>query len=238
MSLTLDDLRQPGFGARVWGYDRDEVDQLLASVVVSIERLQRRRQRDGEAIERATGEAQRAGERAKRAERQRDELASRIELADQAVAEADLRAQRLVAQAEERAQRLVAQAEERATRAERERPALDAASSPWDGSTELPSGVASEGPAAPGEARDSLSRLPLALRAARALLADARARAAAIEAEATGESESLQQIGLLGHDPLVERLEGEPAGPVTSDLADSEAGGGRIDQDRSPGRLG
>ncbi len=238
MSLTLDDLRQPSFGARVWGYDRDEVDQLLASVVVSIERLQRRRQRDGEAIERATGEAQRAGERAKRAERQRDELASRIELADQAVAEANLRAQRLVAQAEERAQRLVAQAEERATRAERARLARDTGSAARDGVTELPSGVTGEAPASLGEEGDSNSRLPLALRAARALLADARARAAAIDAEATGDGDSLQQVGLFGHDPLVERLEGEPAGPVATDLAGSEAGGGRIDQDRGPGGLG
>ncbi|MBA3956245.1 MAG: DivIVA domain-containing protein, partial [Acidimicrobiia bacterium] len=83
-------MRQPGFGGRVWGYDRDEVDQLLASVVVSIERLQRRRQRDAEAIERATNEARRATERAK--------------LADEAVADANRRAERLVAKAEARAE--------------------------------------------------------------------------------------------------------------------------------------
>lgn len=181
MSLTLDDLRQPGFGARVWGYDRDEVDQLLASVVVSIERLQRRRQRDGEAIERATSEAARASERAKRAEHQRDELANRIELADQAVAEAN-----------RRAERLVAQAEERAAQAERARLALEGASSAWDRDAALPSDVAGAS-IPPGEDADSSLRLPLAVRAARMLLAEARARAAAIEAEAVDAKAEAQQ---------------------------------------------
>lgn len=154
MGLTLDDLRQPNFGGRMWGYDRDEVDQLLASVVVSIERLQRRRQRDGEAIERATAEARKATERAERAERERDELARRVELADeaveQAVADADRRAQRLVAEAKAQA---LAEAD-----VDRGRQAGE-----------------------PGRGADGL---PLALRAARALLADARERSVAIEAEA------------------------------------------------------
>lgn len=142
----------------MWGYDRDEVDQLLASVVVSIERLQRRRQRDGEAIERATAEARRATDRAERAERDRDELAKRLELADEALeqarADADRRVQRLVAEAQAEAQ---AQAEAEA-QAERGRQ-----------------------PGDPGRGADGL---PLALRAARALLADARERSVTIEAEA------------------------------------------------------
>ncbi|HEV2071352.1 MAG TPA: DivIVA domain-containing protein [Acidimicrobiales bacterium] len=148
MGLTLDDLRQPGFGGRVWGYDRDEVDQLLASVVVSIERLQRRRQRDAEAIERATNEAREALERAERAERERDELAGRLELADEA-------AERAVADADRRAQQLVSEAEARAEQARQ-------ASTDAGGSQSL----------------------PLAMRAARALLADARERSVAIEAAA------------------------------------------------------
>jgi chromosome segregation ATPase len=166
----------------MWGYDRDEVDQLLASVVVSIERLQRRRQRDGEAIERATSEAARASERAKRAEHQRDELANRIELADQAVAEAN-----------RRAERLVAQAEERAAQAERARLALEGASSAWDRDAALPSDVAPGASIPPGEDADSSLRLPLAVRAARVLLAEARARAAAIEAEAVDAKAEAQQ---------------------------------------------
>lgn len=149
MGLTLDDLRQPGFGGRMWGYDRDEVDQLLASVVVSIERLQRRRQRDAEAIEQATAQAREATNRAERAERERDELANQIELADEAVEQA-------VADANRRAQGLVAEAEARADRAGQ-------ASHDGGGS----------------------QALPLALRAARALLADARERSLAIEADAS-----------------------------------------------------
>ena len=144
----MDDLRQPGFGGRVWGYDRDEVDQLLASVVVSIERLQRRRQRDAEAIERATDEAREAVERAERAERERDDLAARLELADEAADQA-------VAHANSRAEQLVAEAEARAEQARL-------------ASTD---GGGSQG-------------LSLALRAARALLADARERSVAIEAAA------------------------------------------------------
>lgn len=174
MGLTLDDLRQPGFGGRVWGYDRDEVDQLLASVVVSIERLQRRRQRDGEAIERATNEGRRATERAKRIERERDELAGRVELADEAVADAARRAERLVAEAEARAER----AEEARRVAEAKLSSLAAL-----GATEPGQGQAAP-PITLGDEHDPARQLPLALRAARVLLADARARAATIEADA------------------------------------------------------
>lgn len=81
VGLTLDDLRQPEFNGRVWGYDRAEVDQLLAAVITSIERLQSRRERDAAAVERATEEATEARGRAERAERERDDLAFRLELA-------------------------------------------------------------------------------------------------------------------------------------------------------------
>ncbi len=81
VGLTLDDLRQPSFNGRVWGYDREEVNQLLAAVVTSIERLQRRRDRDAAAIERATAEATAASARADRAQEERDDLAVRLELA-------------------------------------------------------------------------------------------------------------------------------------------------------------
>lgn len=81
VGLTLDDLRQPAFNGRVWGYDKAEVDRLLAAVITSIERLQSRRERDAAAVERATGEATEATARAERAERERDDLAFRLELA-------------------------------------------------------------------------------------------------------------------------------------------------------------
>lgn len=167
MGLSLDDLRQPGFGSRIWGYDRDEVDQVLASVVVSIERMQRRRKRDADALEQANADARRALERTEHAERQRDELAEHLDSADEVL-------ERSVEEAKRAAHALVAEAEERAARAEQARQALQLVG-PLG---ELETNVTAE------------LDLPLALRAARALLADARAQAAAIVANAQGQVDS------------------------------------------------
>ncbi len=226
VGLTLDDLRQPDFGGRIWGYDRDEVDQLLASVVTSIERLQRRRQRDAAAIEKAAVETAAATERAEQAERERDELAIRLERAlegtskkgdgdvhgPSAVGPAAVvvrEAERLVAEAEERAGRaeqqvLVlreevaaqqartrrvedAEAEARELRTELDLAAERAERSEWaepDHATDLvpvPMAPLTE----PVELSEEVyARLPLAQRASRALLREARARAQAIVAEA------------------------------------------------------
>lgn len=197
MGLTLDDLRQPGFGGRVWGYDRDEVDQLLASVVTSIERLQRRRQRDAASIDKAKAEAAEATERAERTERERDELAIRLELAlegadheagrgwrdDDRTSAFDVpEAQRLEDERREderqeverqEVERLVAEAEERAAQAERQMLGLREEVAQQRARTPMPD-----------LEPEAYARLPLAQRAARALLRDARARAAAIVAEA------------------------------------------------------
>lgn len=176
MGLTLGDLRQPDFGGRVWGYDRDEVDRLLAAVVTSIERMQRRRQRDAAAIDKATAAVGEANARAERAERERDELAARLETALHSSADGHDDDDYRDALAE--AERQVAEARQRAERAERQVLGLRQELS----EQRERFGRIDEGDYA------GYDHLPLAQRAARALLRDARARAAAIVAEAEGRS--------------------------------------------------
>lgn len=240
VGLTLDDLRQPELKGRVWGYDRGEVDQLLAVVITSIERLQSRRERDAAALGRATDEATEARAWAERAERERDDVATRLELAlhqapvdqgggraDDARSERDDREALAAATALDEARRLVAQAEERAGRAERQilvlreemavqrartrrldlaetevgdlQKELSRASERVRRAEAAPAGsayaAAARPPGSPSataverlfevlDQADAAVALPLAQRAARALLREARATAASIVAEA------------------------------------------------------
>ncbi|MBW3581379.1 MAG: DivIVA domain-containing protein, partial [Actinobacteria bacterium] len=69
MDLSLDDLRHPELRSRLLGYNRDEVDRHLAMVVVAVERLERRRQRDTIALEELSRELAVMRGRAEDAER-------------------------------------------------------------------------------------------------------------------------------------------------------------------------
>lgn len=232
VGLTLDDLRQPSFSGHIWGYDRDEVDQLLASVVTSIERLQRRRRRDADSIDKAKAEAANANERAERAERERDRLAIRLELVREGVHDPgpgpgdneveattfgrpeieDLDAEQPGADADERAgqadQEVLLLRQELAEQRVRTR-RVDAAELEVEqlrNELTLASAHAAESDVVFTRSWDldpmldldpeTYARLPLAQRAARALLREARARAAAIvaEADATTEGEKRASV--------------------------------------------
>lgn len=151
----------------MWGYDREEVDALLALVVTTIERLQRRRQRDAALIEGLTRKADAAEGRSDDVAHQVAALSSAVDVAEEAAAQWQRRAR----EAEER----VADAEERAARAQRE---------------------AQAAPEDDGDDDHYPHTLPLAQRAARELLREARASAASIVAEAEERARAIE----AGHD--------------------------------------
>jgi cell division septum initiation protein DivIVA len=170
--MTLDDLRDPGFGGRLWGYDREQVDRLLAAVADAVEKLQRRRQRDAAAMEDLARDLADAEARAAEAEQRLAALEVELDAAGSVATEATDRA-------------------EAAQRAPANGMGMAASASPVTGP------VVSAG--APAPSTDALAALddlladqraapphavPLALRAARALVAEARARAAEIIADA------------------------------------------------------
>lgn len=161
MSLSLDDLRHPDLRSRLRGYDRDEVDRLLAMVVVAVERLERRRQRDTAALEDLSKELITARGRAEDAEHRAAELATELEASRWAESAAMERAGEW--------ERRATEATERAERAER---------------------AVSAGPPGP-EAEAPVLRLPVAQRAARAVLNEARAQAAAIVRRAEEQAAAL-----------------------------------------------
>ncbi len=185
MGPTLDDLRRPGFGLRLWGYDRDQVDQLLGSVITSFQRLQARLQHDADALDRATTEAGEARARAERAERERDEMAARLALALEASSAPDEDDEAAKGDAAD-AERRVAEAEARCRQAEAQVGALH---------QELAAAEQRLAHARPADHDADLDRLPLAQRAARALLQEARARAAQIVAEAEARAEAERAPG-------------------------------------------
>ena len=174
--MTLADLRDPGFATRMWGYDREEVDRLLNAVADSVDKLQRRRRRDATAMESLSREVAAATSRAEEAEQRLAALAEEILAARHAAADADARAQA----AEEATALAVAQV----------RSAVRSASSP------VPVPDLASATRASAEAMEVLGELvdeeepapphpvPLAVRAARALVREARARAAEIVADA------------------------------------------------------
>ncbi len=147
----------------MWGYDREEVDALLALVVTTIERLQRRRQRDAVLIEGLTRKADAAEARADDIEHQLAALSSAVDVAEEAAAQWQRRAR----EAEEQA----ADAEGWAARDQRK---AEAAPEGHDGDDHYP------------------HTLPLAQRAARELLREARASAASIVAEAEERARAIE----------------------------------------------
>ncbi|MGI9120497.1 MAG: DivIVA domain-containing protein [Acidimicrobiales bacterium] len=159
--LRLDDLRHPHLGGRVWGYDREEVDDLLALTVATIERLQRRRQRDAAVIQALTRDAEAAQARAGDVEHRVVAASSAVDVAEDAASQWQRRAR----EAEQRA----ADAEERASQLQRETEAV-----PVPDDEHLP------------------QTLPLAQRAARALLREARASAASIVADAEERARTIE----------------------------------------------
>jgi DivIVA domain-containing protein len=161
VSLSLDDLRHPDLRSRLRGYDRDDVDRLLAMVVVAVERLERRRQRDTAALEDLSKELATARGRAEDAERRAAELAAELEVSRWAESAATERAGEW--------ERRATEATERAERAE---------------------AAGTAGTAGP-EAEAPVLRLPVAQRAARAVLNEARAQAAAIVRRAEEEAATL-----------------------------------------------
>ncbi len=138
------------------GYDRDEVDRHLAMVVVAVERLERRRQRDTIALEELSRELAVMRERAEHAERRTAELSAELETARWGESAATERAREW--------ERRAVEAAERSERAERALATGRAAAEP--GGDEL------------------FHRLPVAQRAARAVLREARAQAALIVRQA------------------------------------------------------
>lgn len=138
------------------GYDRDEVDRLLAMVVVAVERLERRRQRDVSALEELSKELALMQRRVEDAERRAAELSAEL-----------LEARWEESAATERAREWERRATEAAERTERVERALA-------------TGRAAAGP----DGEEHLLRLPVAQRAARAVLREARAQAAAIVRQA------------------------------------------------------
>ncbi len=138
------------------GYDRDEVDRLLAMVVVAVERLERRRQRDVTALDELSRELAVMRGRAENAERRLAELSAELEAATWAESAASERAREW--------ERRAAEAAERSERAERAVATGRAVVEP--GGEEL------------------FHRLPVAQRAARAVLREARAQAAIIVRQA------------------------------------------------------
>src|SRR4051794_39690790 len=63
-------------------------------------------------------------------------------------------------------------------------------------------------------------------------------RAWSPELDRTVKRASVEQVGLLADDLVVERLEAEPAGEVVADLAGGDLRLLLVDQHRRPGRLG
>lgn len=181
MSLSLDDLRHPDLRSRLRGYDRDEVDRLLAMVVSAVERLERRRRRDATALGELSKELATVQGRVEEAERRAAELAAELEAAEWEQAAATDRAREW--------ERRAAEAIEQAERAQR---ALT--------SQHVAGGVGEE----------TVLRLPLAQRAARAVLSEARAHAAAIVRQAEEQAEALVR-GRSSEDQL-----GEATGYVSS----------------------
>lgn len=171
--MTLDDLRDPGFGGRMWGYDREQVDRLLVAVADSVEKLQRRRQRDAKAMEQlaldvasATGRAEQAEQRLSVLETEL--LGARGRIAD--VTDRAKEAEEALAAAQARAVSMPAHGLEAATGASaRALAALD--------------GVLDDDDAEEQSSGRSSHPVSLAVRAARALVREARARAAEITAD-------------------------------------------------------
>ncbi|MBW3547403.1 MAG: DivIVA domain-containing protein [Actinobacteria bacterium] len=195
MSLSLDDLRHPELRSRMLGYDRDEVDRLLAMVVVAVERLERRRQRDVSALEELSKEVALMQGRAEEAERRVAELSTELEEARLAESAATERAREWELRATEAAERT-----ERAERA-------------------LATGRAAAGP----DDEELHLRLPVAQRAARAVLRQARAQAADIVRQA-------EERAAVGGCAGSEDADGvaDPSGPTSQDssstLAERESG--------------
>ncbi len=169
--MTLDDLRDPKLVARMWGYDREQVDRLFAAVADAVEKLQQRRQRDAAAIEALTNDLAEATARAVEAEERLAALEEELDAAEDAVATADARAAA--------AEQARAEAEARA-RAVRPGVSLPAAAEASAGA------LAALGHLADDDAEPATPAHPVTLgvRAARALVREARARAAEIVADA------------------------------------------------------
>jgi cell division septum initiation protein DivIVA len=161
--MTLDDLRDPGLATRMWGYDRDEVDRLLGAVADSVEKLQQRRKRDAAAMEALSREVVAATKRAADAEQRLVALSDELVAAQHAAADAEARAE----------------AAEAAVRSSSSVPVLDVAASAQASAEAME--VLSE---VIGDDTASPHPVPLAVRAARAVVLEARARAAKILADA------------------------------------------------------
>lgn len=170
--MTLEDLRNPGFASRMMGYDRDEVDRLLGAVADSVEKLQRRRQRDAAAMEGLTREVAAATNRALEAEQRLSAMAEELAAVEHAAAEAEARAEA----AEEATSAAVAKVTSVVRCSPVPAPDLVTAAQASADAMEVLGELIDEPPPP--------HPVPLAVRAARALVLEARARAAQIVADA------------------------------------------------------
>ena len=171
--MTLDDLRDPGFGGRLWGYDREQVDRLLAAVADAVEKLQRRRQRDAAATQELSRDLADAERRAVDAEHRLAALEAQLDVARRMAAEATARTEAVERTPTSGMGQTVSDSPVTA-------PVLGVgalAVSSTEAFAALDDLLADHPAGSP-------ETLPLALRAARALVREARARAAEIIADA------------------------------------------------------